>query len=210
MRACRQRDSDARDSTAAAGGSLAELVVGLALVGLLGAVGGHALHETIPSARCDRAIRGIGSLLEWARWRAVQEAASHKIALDPVQNCLTVYREKETETGRIEERVGGLDLPKEYPGVVLGAAEGVPRTSGCASVDATGIHFAHRYLRFLPTGSADRCGSLYLIPARDLPGRKDRMRAISVILATGRVQMWAFDPLAESPCGGLGAWHPLF
>ena len=192
------------------GFSLSEVLVGLALLGVLAAAGASSLHDMLPSVRADRAARGIAGLLEWVRWKAVQEGLPFKIVLDSTENRVTVYREKTGPKGTVEEQVRALEIQEAYPGVVLGAASEVPRTSGCAPADRAGVHFLQRRFRFLPSGTSDRCGSFYLIPAKDLPDRRDRMRAVSLLLATGRLQLWAYDPAAGSTCGGQGAWRPIF
>ncbi len=102
-----------------------------------------------------------------------------------------------------------LDLRKDHPGVVFGTADGVVRTSGCKPVDPSGVHLKDHTIRFLPSGTSDRCGSLYLIPERDLPDVPDRMRAVSILLTTGRLQTWMYNPFQKSECSDDGGWQPL-
>jgi hypothetical protein len=35
------------------------------------------------------------------------------------------------------------------------------------------------------------------------------MRALSILLATGRIQLWVFNPERLSSCSGTGSWDPL-
>lgn len=201
-------------SVPAAGGrkgfSLPELVVALGILGILGAVAAEGLVEMVPEARTDRAVRGLAGLVEWTRWSAVREGVSFQMVFASGENQVRVYRVTQDGGAQAQEQVRVLNIGAEYPGVVLGAARSVPRTSGCAPVDPSGVHFLQASVRFLPSGTSDRCGSLYLIPRMDLPERSDRMRALSLILATGRVRLWAYDALAPSSCTGGGAWRPLF
>ncbi len=76
-------------------------------------------------------------------------------------------------------------------------------------VSSGGLHIPNDRLTFLPTGSTDMSGSLYLVPQKDLPDRKDRMRAVSILLSTGRVQLYDFNCDLESPCSGEGDWEPF-
>ena len=194
------------------GYSLLELVVCCALIGLTALLGMNAFHEMIPGARANRAARAVAGLLEWARWSAVEQGRVFRVELDPSGNRLRVYKEAEN---RAEDKgptvVKDLDIAESFRGVVMGAVDKTRRTSSCRYVKASGIHFRDNTVRFLPTGNPDRCGALYLIPEKDLTGRTDRMFAISVILATGRLQLWRYDPYAESVCGNQGgAWSPQY
>ncbi len=182
----------------------------MGILGIVGAAAAQGLVEMVPAMRTDRAARGLAGLVEWTRWSAVREGVSFRMVFASGDNQVRVYRVTQSGGAETQEQVRILNIGAEYPGVVLGAARSVPRTSGCAPVDPSGVHFLQASVRFLPSGTSDRCGSLYLIPRRDLPERSDRMRALSLILATGRVRLWAYDPLAPSSCPGGGAWHPLF
>lgn len=192
------------------GFSLPELVVALGILGIVAAVVAEGLVEMVPETRTDRAARGLAGLMEWARWSAVREGVSFRMVFASGDNEVRVYRVTHNGGAETQEQVRGLNIGAEYPGVVLGAARSVPRTSGCAPVDPSGVHFLQSSVQFLPSGTSDRCGSLYLIPEQDLPERPDRMRALSLILATGRVRLWAYDPRTPSSCPGGGSWRPLF
>ncbi len=192
------------------GFSMVELLVCCALIGLLTLVCFRGLQGLLPAARVHRALGEVVELLEWARWSAVRRGCVYRVIVDTEKTGLTVFRETKNEEGK-EELVpaGSLDLRQDHPGVSFGAGEGVVRTSGCKEVDPSGVHLKDDTVRFLPSGTPDRCGSLYLIPEEDLPDRSDRMRAVSILLATGRLQTWAYDPLAKSECEHDGAWLPL-
>ncbi len=193
-----------------AGFSLAELLVCCALIGGLTLVCVQGLQGLLPAARVNRALREVVALLEWSRWSAVRSGCVFRVIVQPEDAVLTVYRVTKDEPGNTElAMVRRLDLHRAHPGVVFGTAEGVFRTSGCKPVGPSGVHLRNNTLGFLPTGTTDRCGSLYLIPEKDIPDRADRMRAISILLATGRIQAWAYGPFEKSECPHDGAWLPL-
>lgn len=190
--------------------SLVELVVCCTLIGLLALVCVHGLQGALPAARANSALREVVALLEWSRWRAVRLGAAFEVVVNAQHSRLTVFRVTENEAGKEQLVLARrLDLRKDHPGVVFGTAEGVVRTSGCKPVDPSGVHLKDHAVRFLPSGTADRCGSLYLIPERDLPDRQDRMRAVSILLTTGRLQSWLYNPFEKSECANDGAWQPL-
>ncbi len=192
------------------GFSLIELLMALSLIGCLAMISITSLQDMIPTARVNRAVREVAALLEWARWNAVRYNSYFKVVIDTDLERLIVYQEKKDPEGKsFEEEVRRLNLGDAFPGIVFGAAEGVLRTSGCQPAHSSGLHLLDDNLKFKATGTSDRCGSIYLAPGADLPDRKDRMRAISILLTTGRVQIWTYDPFKESKCKDMGAWAPL-
>ena len=194
----------------AAGFSLLELMVCCTLIGILSMVLVQSLQGFLPAARVNRAVREVAALLEWSRWSAVRHGCRYKVVLSPEEQAISVFRVTEHGPGETEfvpEKT--LDLRKDHPGVVFGTAHGVVRTSGCNPVNPSGIHLLGHSLHFLPSGTSDRCGSLYLIPAQDVPDRRDRMRAVSILLSTGRLQMWRYDPFKTSACSDDGGWEPM-
>ena len=192
------------------GFSLVELMVCCTLIGLLTLVCVHGLQGFLPAARVNRALREVAALLEWSRWRAVRLGSVLRVEVSAEDARVTVFRVTENDEGE-EELVPArrLDLRKDHPGVVFGTADGVVRTSGCKPVDPSGVHLKDHAIRFLPSGTSDRCGSLYLIPERDLPDRPDRMRAVSILLTTGRLQTWTYNLFQKSECPDDGGWQPL-
>ena len=193
-----------------AGFSLVELAICCALLGVLALVCVQSLQGLLPAARVNRAMREVIALLEWARWSAVRHGCVFKVTVDSEEGVLTVFKVLPKDNGKQELVLArDMDLLGDHPGVVFGTADGVVRTSGCKVVDSSGIHLKDHALRFLPSGTADRCGSLYLIPEKDIPDRKDRMRAISILLSTGRLQTWTYNPIGKSECKGDGVWQPL-
>lgn len=192
------------------GFSFVELAVGCTLLGLLGLVCVQSLQGILPAVRVNAAIREVAALLEWSRWSAVREGRVFRVVIDSEEGVLTVFRDPgglPAEEPPVAAR--RLSLRESHSGVVFGTADGVHRTSGCEFVNPSGVHLQDHSLRFLPSGTTDRCGSLYLIPEQDVPNRRDRMRALSVLLTTGRLQTWTYDPLAESECPEDGTWQPL-
>jgi len=195
---------------ASLGFSVSELLVCLAVVGVVASFSSLPLVDVFPSIRVEQSIRALGALMEWARLKAVMEGCAYVVVFSAHEGRVEVFRDEDGDGPEPQERVRALDLGREYPGTVFGACPGTARTGSCQSVDPEGIHFLSRRVAFLPSGTTDRCGSVYLVPQKDLaPGRKDRMRALSVILATGRVQLWRYDPEKAGACGDRGAWEPL-
>jgi prepilin-type N-terminal cleavage/methylation domain-containing protein len=192
------------------GFSLPELLVCCALIALLALVSFRGLQGMLPAARVNRALHEVVALLEWARWSAVRQGTVFRVLVHGEERRLTVLEETEDEEGGEQLlSVRELDLGREHPAVAFGTADDVKRTSGCEPVASSGIHLQDRMVRFLPSGTPDRSGSLYLIPEQDIPDRKDRMRAISILLSTGRLQTWTFNPFEMSECPDDGAWQPL-
>ena len=190
------------------GFTMIEMMVVLSIIGCFTLFGIQGMLEMAPGARINRAVREAASLLEWTRWQAVRQGVVFRVAFDSSEESIIVYRVGLSDEGEeVEREVKRLDLRKKYRGVLLGSAIDIKRTSGCDTVNASGVHFTGQAVNFHPTGTADRNGSLYFIPEKDLVDRReDRMRAVSVLLTTARVALWKFDPFLESECNDYGAW----
>ncbi len=189
--------------------SLSELLVGIAVLGLAASFSSLSLIDVLPKIRVEQAIRAVGALLEWCRIKAVMEGSSYVVVFSPATQRIEVFRDQDMDGPEDHERVRTLDLAREYSGTVFGAVPGTYRTGSCLTVDPSGMHIPYQRVAFLSSGTTDRCGSLYLMPQKDYPHRKDRMRALSIILATGRVQLWRFNPYKADVCGGHGGWEPF-
>jgi Tfp pilus assembly protein FimT len=188
-----------------------ELVIWLAIIGTLSLIGARMFQGMSVEFRVRRAVREVAALLEWVRWEAVRSGEVLRVEFDPAQEQITVFRGPEGSNHPEQaEVVRRIDLREQHPGVGFGAARQTSRTSGCLRVNEDGIHIQDRAVRFHPTGTTDRSGSLYLIPDADLPDHRDRMAALSILLATGRIQLWRYDPWADSECSDWGGWVPLY
>jgi len=54
---------------------------------------------------------------------------------------------------------------------------------------------------FNPRGHADTSGSVFLIPKADIGVKNDRMRAVSILQATGSVDLWKYQSTSNPPWG---------
>jgi len=193
--------------------TVVELAIWLAIMGTLCVIASGMFAGMRDEFRVRRAVREMAALLEWVRWEAVRGGVALRVTFDTEEGRVDVVRASgDTEEGADAEPevVRRLDLRADHPGIRFGAAEQTPRTSGCNLVDPGGVHLTDHAIEFYPTGTSDRSGSIYLIPENDLPDRRDRMAALSVLLTTGRVQLWRYDTWAESPCSAWGGWVPLY
>jgi len=203
-------------ASAAAGLSLLEMTVVLSITGLLCLVGLHNFPGWTLAGRVQRAAREVAALMEWCRWQAIEHGRAYRVQVNSDQESLLVVPELQGTSGEGDgEPVRELRLRDRFPGVVLGAASSTYRTSGCRYVDPSGVHLRDDQVRFLPHGTCDRCGSIYLMPEQDLhepdpADQQGRTVGITLLLSTGRVQLYRYDPLGVSECPHAGAWRPLY
>ncbi len=191
--------------------TMTELAVWFAIVATLSVIGARTFQGMALEVRVKRAVREAAALLEWTRWETIRSGTVHRVEFDSREETLTVLSESREDSGKESgEVMRRMDLRDRFPGVVIGSAEKTCRTSGPRQVDADGVHLVGDTLRFHPSGTVDRAGSIYFMPEADLPDQRDRMYALSVLLAAGRVQLWRFDPWQESRCSGEGGWVPLY
>ena len=188
------------------GFSMPELLITLILLSVLGSMAVTSYRSLLPALRVDRAAKELAFELKLARMKAVAMGCDVVVTFDPGGNGYGVY-EDGGGGGQDDEKVRWIRFDDEHPGVAFGTASGVRRTVYDRFVGPDGVHFVHHRVTFRSDGTADRCGSAYLIPKVDIPGRPDRMRAISVILSTGVVRLWRYDAGVESEEDRRGPWR---
>lgn len=179
---------------AARGFSLVELMIVLAVIGLMAGLVAPQLLDALPGMRVSGAARQVLGDLRLARTRAIERglpvvvkftpaAGSYVIALDETPN-------DDVDAG--ETVIRRAALTDEYTEVEF--------RSNVAGAPASGVNLAGGVadaITFLPNGSARESGEVYLRPKRDAgTARADRNRRIQIILATGNVRIQTWDGAA--------------
>ena len=182
----------------------------MAIVGLLALVSAPTFQGMLPAVRVNAAARELATEMQSVRMRAVTKRADYRVQFDTTNQTFTICRctnrntncqDPITCTASDPEVVKTVSIQAKYPGAVLGYVSGAKNTQG---VDITSaVTFAADNVTFKPFGTANKSGTVYLIPSADLAtGRKDRMRAITVPLQTGRVKLWK----CNASCNTAGSW----
>lgn len=188
-----------------AGFSLPEVLAALALLGTLLGIATYSM-----STKGSRAF-SAGSLLaqelETARSRAVLKGSNVVVTVDVAASSLTIIDDLNSdgdldtavgETARVV-RVGDFGR-----GVKIGFASTARNLSNVLITSAVTLPGTPPKVTFTTAGSATD-GTIYLIPEEDVTADcPDRMRAVTISAATGRIKRWRYDVGSSAPA----PWAP--
>jgi type IV fimbrial biogenesis protein FimT len=165
-----------------------ELVVVLAIIGVMAVIGFPTFSGWISRARLRDAARTVFSDMQLARIRAIENGgfdrdSGWRLEFDPAAGAYTVISQGAdmllgTDDDITEKTVPLLD---DNPGVSFGTDQGpIPD----ASEPDDGVSFNGNRVDFLPMGRADRGGTVYL------KNERGETFAISLEFNNARVKMW--------------------
>ena len=175
-----------------------ELIVALAVLGLLSTIAFPHIIRWVPAIRANAAARNLASEMQLARLKAVAEKTDCVITFNAANNEYTVASKSP------------ITLPK---GIRFGRAlGGIKRTSCGGTIKADGIHLpgGGSKLSFQADGTPKGFGgSIYIIPISDDEDNAQwtqRWKAVSVN-TTGRVKVWRYDASALDCSDSQGPWR---
>jgi type IV fimbrial biogenesis protein FimT len=179
--------------------TLVELLIALALVGILAGVGTPYVLVNLPTYRVNAAVRQVVADLRLARTRAVEEGRDVFVRFYPAESRYVLHLDSDGNGSfdpALDEPWKTVALGELYAGIAFARYAGGISPSGGA-LPADGVSFAGDLAAFHPRGTA-RAGSVYLRPARDEGVRRDRERAVTVVLSTGRVRTYRWTGAGAS------------
>ena len=138
------------------GFSLIELIILLAIIGVIALLGYPALANTIRRARVETAVRDAAMQARSARLEAIKRSTTVYLQADLGNDRLITWRETGTTPGfspANDERLREQPLPPSlwFWGPADGAPEGTDATNGLP---------AENYFEFESSGAADRAGAI--------------------------------------------------
>jgi len=189
------------------GFSLVELIIVIAIIIIVAAVGIPAMMPMLKSMNVNGAATTIATDLQWARMKAVSESNNYVVAFGANNKVLTnntyyIYDDNNNDfssTGPgTATLIKTIVLPDIYSGIIFGYVAGIKETNNTDDLTGEAVTFnsggANAPIRvtFRPIGTPSLNGTIYLIPQTDLADSvTNRMRAITII-TTGRVKVWKY------------------
>jgi len=180
------------------GFTLVELMITLAIIGILGLVTVPGIFEYIPNFRVNSAAKALASEMSLGRMRAISRNRVQHIAFYPGTLEIRVWEDDDNNWATANTLIKTVSLATQFPNVSIdynavigldGAAIGQAVTFGATAgpVRAT----------LLPNGLLADPGLFYLMPGSDKGRRNDRMRAIRVSRA-GQVEVHRYVETSAS------------
>ncbi len=188
-----------------------EMMVTVAIMGIIFAIAIHYMPEMFIKIRVNAAAGEIARELQLARIRAIKErTVRYGLYFNPPYQVV-IFRDKDMDNtySAGDDVIGTINFQEKFKGIRIGALANITSIQG-GSIESDGINFASNTVIFKNTGSPSTISninddSVYLIPEVDIPSqRKTRMRAVNVNIYSGNIKVWAYDPYSATQ--GHGPW----
>ena len=192
--------------TGTEGFTLVEVLIAVAILAILAAIASPNLPGLVVTYRVNSATGQIATELLLARTKAISQNSRSIVTFYAPAGSPHRYEIHDDTNGN-----GTRDVGEEVKSIILPAGIQFGANAGINGVDNGSIHEnglnlgSDNAIGFDDRGYASETGALYLVPSGDLfsPTRNDRMRAVSILQATGLVRGWRHRTGAANP----GPWE---
>lgn len=187
------------------GFTLVEVLIVVALLAILMTLASPGLSSLVVTYKINSATNQVVTELMLSRTKAIGHNSRAIVTFYTSSGGPYRYEIHDDKNGNgtrdAGEEVKSISLPG---GIQFGAIAGINGVDN-GSINANGLSLgSDNAIGFDDRGYASETGALYVVPSDDLssPTRNDRMRAVSVLQATGLIKVWRYEAGAASP----GPW----
>ncbi|MFQ5450989.1 MAG: GspH/FimT family pseudopilin [Nitrospinaceae bacterium] len=184
-----------RISNNQSGFTLVELVSLLVVLGILMGIAIPNYSQWVENYKISAESQKLYLDLMLARSSAVKNNNNVIFTFEPGNNRYRIHND--TNENGVEDPGEGVKVVNLDPKVAYGINGTVLDMDGNTISSAVFLGGGGSSIIFDSRGQASTSGSAYLIPVNDLGAQNDRVRAVSVIAATGSVDIWKYDGSAS-------------
>lgn len=184
------------------GFSLVEVMLVVALLAILAAIGVPQFKEYVPKYRAEAAGKDLAAQMELYRVRAIANNIRHKVTFDDTTQKIKV--ETVNSSGTVTSTAVELSFDvsgSTYPNVKLGrnATEAIKDSPSGSTTEAAAFGVGSAtVVNFEPSGIADLGGEFFIVPTADAGGsRTDRIVGIT-LSRSGLVRKFRYDDTQPS------------
>jgi len=181
------------------GFTLVEMIVVVALILILAAIGFVSMLHYRTIIRVNASARELAGQMRLARAQAIRNGKPMMVRFNSAGNYYEIGQSKnENNTFDSFWRTERLE-----PGIGFGFYGGISGIPGHPSPPIKPVDIrlgAQNYVHFRHDGTASYSGAVYISPVSDLAGtaaRDDRNRAVDWDAATGRIRSWKWQQQAH-------------
>jgi len=177
------------------GVSLVELLIVVIIIGIFSAVAIPKFSQWLENYRMNAEAQKVYFDLMLAKTNAVKTNSNVIVNFNTATNSYTIHNDANNNGVQDSgERVKQVWLDD---GAEFNINAGIKDIDGNTATFAVELSGGGSTITFIPRGMASTSGTIFLIPTQDVGKQDDRMRAISVIEATGSVDLWKYDASAS-------------
>lgn len=179
------------------GFSLPELLVTLAIFGVLLGIAAPDYSKWVLKRQVNKESQKLFMDLMLARISAIKNNNDVIVTFNAAGNAYSIHDDTNSDGSTTGETVKNVSLIPQIKFGFFGG--GVVDPEGNAVANSVDLAVGGSVLTFNSTGEASTGASVYLIPGSDEALSNNRLRAISVVEATGSVDYWEYSEGQNPP-----------